>query len=142
MDYDAIVVGAGPSGSSCATFLGRKGIKTLLLDKTSFPRDKTCGDGITGKSIAILEELGVHDKMNEVQHSRINGFLTATSADTQIAFDGTENPGYACKRYLFDNIVFEEAKKNADVIENFEVTDLLFEGGRVVGVKGTGKDKN
>ncbi len=45
-EYDVIVVGAGPAGSSCAAFLGRKGIKTLLVDKAAFPRDKTCGDEI------------------------------------------------------------------------------------------------
>ncbi len=43
--YDVIVVGAGPAGSSAAAILGEKGHKVLLMDKESFPRDKTCGDG-------------------------------------------------------------------------------------------------
>ena len=47
---------------------------------------------------------------------------------------------YVCKRQIFDNILFEEAKKNADVMENFTVNDLVVENGKVAGIKGV--DKN
>jgi flavin-dependent dehydrogenase len=46
MDYDVIVVGAGPAGSTAAKNLAEKGIKVLLLDKATFPRDKPCGGGL------------------------------------------------------------------------------------------------
>jgi geranylgeranyl reductase family protein len=46
MDYDVIVVGAGPAGSTAAKNLAEKGIKVLLLDKATFPRDKSCGGGL------------------------------------------------------------------------------------------------
>jgi len=46
MNYDVIVVGAGPSGSTVAKFLSEKGVKVLLIDKDKFPRDKPCGGGL------------------------------------------------------------------------------------------------
>ncbi len=143
MDYDVVVVGSGPSGSSCATLLGRKGIKTLLLDKSSFPREKTCGDGITGKSIRMLKELGVENKIIESQHALAEGLMTSAPSGVSMTFmpNETENRLYVCKRYVFDSIIFEEARKNADVIENFEVTDLVIENGKVAGVKGVNKNK-
>ncbi|MBI1971978.1 MAG: geranylgeranyl reductase family protein [Candidatus Aenigmarchaeota archaeon] len=140
-DYDAIVVGAGPSGSSCAIFLGRKGVKTLLVDKASFPRDKTCGDGITGKSSGVLAELGIESEIAEGQHEKINGLITSSpsgvSLDSNADNKPVETSTYVCKRLIFDNILFQEAKKKADVIENFSVTDLVIENGKTIGVKGT-----
>src|SRR4051794_6124068 len=52
--YDAIVVGAGPAGSTCAYRLSSAGASVLLLDKARFPRDKPCGGGVT---IRALEQL-------------------------------------------------------------------------------------
>jgi geranylgeranyl reductase family protein len=52
--FDAIVVGAGPAGSTSAYFLAREGLSVLLLDRASFPRDKPCGGGVTGRAAALL----------------------------------------------------------------------------------------
>ncbi|MBI3412674.1 MAG: geranylgeranyl reductase family protein [Candidatus Aenigmarchaeota archaeon] len=145
-DYQVIIAGGGPAGSSCAIFLGRKGIKTLLLDKASFPRDKTCGDGITGKSAGILKELGIEERIVEKQHEKINGLITSSPSGTEIDFntsDGTLGESlYVCKRQIFDNILFEEAKKSVDVIEKFTVTDLVMDNNMVVGIRGVDNDGN
>ena len=52
--FDAIVVGAGPSGSTSAYLLARAGLSTLLVDRATFPRDKPCGGGITLRAAALL----------------------------------------------------------------------------------------
>jgi geranylgeranyl reductase family protein len=50
MDFDVIVVGAGPAGSSSAIWLARGGANVLLVDRASFPRDKPCGGAVTGRA--------------------------------------------------------------------------------------------
>lgn len=57
--HDAAVVGAGPAGSSAAYFLARRGFDVLLLDKAHFPRDKTCGDGLSPRALSVLDEIGL-----------------------------------------------------------------------------------
>ena len=56
---EVLVVGAGPAGSAAAAWAARAGREVLLVDAAEFPRDKTCGDGLTPRAIAQLEELGM-----------------------------------------------------------------------------------
>ena len=135
MDYDVIVVGGGPGGSTCAALLGRAGKKVLLLDKAHFPRDKTCGDALSG-SLRVQKDMGITEKIRNVQHAVINGveFSSPEGVVVDIPF---ESNGFCSPRYVYDNIVFEEALKSADVMQNFEVTGLLKEDEQVVGVTGT-----
>ena len=58
-DADVIVVGAGPAGSATAYYLARTGLDVLLLEKSTFPRDKVCGDGLTPRAVAELIRMGV-----------------------------------------------------------------------------------
>jgi geranylgeranyl reductase family protein len=57
--FDVIVIGAGPAGSSAAYYLSRAGLNTLLVDKAEFPRDKTCGDGLTPRALPVLDDMGI-----------------------------------------------------------------------------------
>lgn len=61
--FDAIVVGAGPAGSTAAAKLSQLGRRVLLLDRVSFPRDKTCGDAIQAGAIELLRELGYREPL-------------------------------------------------------------------------------
>jgi len=71
MNYDAIVVGAGPAGSVCAATLARSGRRVLLLDKDRFPRDKVCGDCLNVAAQPILERLGLRDRISALPHARV-----------------------------------------------------------------------
>ncbi|MBI1971726.1 MAG: NAD(P)/FAD-dependent oxidoreductase [Candidatus Aenigmarchaeota archaeon] len=135
-EYDVIVVGAGPAGSSCAGLLSKKGVKTLLLDKASFPRDKTCGDEISEKCIEIIRELGAEEEIKKSQHSRIYGLAASSPSGTLIESRQSVFQQYICRREIFDNILFQLAKKKTDTVENFTVTDVIMDGNKVVGVKG------
>ena len=59
MFYDVVVVGGGPSGSSAACTIAKSGLSVLLIDKSEFPRDKCCGDGLTTMALRLSEELGL-----------------------------------------------------------------------------------
>ena len=59
MNYDVTVIGAGPAGSATAYFLAKGGLRVALLDKFEFPRDKTCGDGLTPRALKVMDAMGV-----------------------------------------------------------------------------------
>ena len=56
---DVIVVGAGPAGSAAAYHLATAGLDVLMLEKTSFPREKVCGDGLTPRAVKALTAMGI-----------------------------------------------------------------------------------
>ncbi|MGW3635397.1 FAD-dependent oxidoreductase, partial [Streptomyces sp. NPDC005122] len=56
---DVIVVGAGPAGSTTAYYLAKAGLDVLLLEKTAFPREKVCGDGLTPRATKQLVSMGI-----------------------------------------------------------------------------------
>lgn len=97
-EYDAIVVGAGPGGSSAAYFLARSGARVLILDKKAFPRAKTCGDGLTPRSVKVLEEIGIQDHIHSYQ--RVRG-LRVVGAGRTLEMDWPQpsgSPGYGLVR--------------------------------------------
>src|SRR6266508_338823 len=59
IDTDVVIVGAGPAGSALAIMLGQAGVKAVLLDRSRFPRDKTCGEGLMPAGVKVLEALEV-----------------------------------------------------------------------------------
>jgi len=143
--YDAIVVGAGPSGSSCAALLAEKGCKVLLLDSATFPRDKPCGDAIGGKALNVLSRLGLEQELLNKGFLRNSGLAFSSPSGEEVEIpllsDGKElSGGFVCKRLDFDNIVFSHAKKSCETLQGAEVVDVIFEEGRAVGVKSRDSD--
>jgi geranylgeranyl reductase family protein len=114
MIHDVIVVGAGPGGSSAASFLARQGIDVLLLDKSDFPREKVCGDGLTPQAIYWLDRLGCAEEVLAQTKGvikscdlYINGKRTLTGGFP----DGTAYPDFAVllDRRRFDHAILQNA---------------------------------
>src|ERR1700710_2806947 len=61
--FDVCVVGAGPAGSTAAYLLARQGLSVALVDRARFPRDKTCGDGITPRGARVLQRIGALERV-------------------------------------------------------------------------------
>lgn len=138
--YDAIVVGAGPSGSACAALLAEKGARVLLVDKEKFPRDKPCGDAVGGKALNVLAELGLEGGLAARGFLRNSGITFSSpsgeAVEIPLLSDGGEmSGGFVCRRRDFDNIVFQNAKGKCETLEETEAIGLLWEGDRVVGVE-------
>ncbi len=70
---DVVIVGAGPAGSTLAGLLAGRGHEVLLLDRAAFPRDKTCGDGLTPRAIPVLGRLGALDELRAARYREIRG---------------------------------------------------------------------
>ena len=70
--YDVIIVGAGPAGTTAALFAKKNNLNCILLDKAIFPRDKVCGDALSGKSVRIMNELDLTKEVEQLYGSEIN----------------------------------------------------------------------
>jgi len=133
-EIDVCIVGAGPAGTITALFLAKKGISCILADKAKFPRDKICGDGISGWVVSVLAELDKNLllKINQ-QPSLLHSYGIRIVAPNQKVLDlpfldshalsPDIPPGYTCKRIDFDNFLLEEAKSKPriELLENTEI---------------------
>ncbi|MCP4134639.1 MAG: geranylgeranyl reductase family protein [bacterium] len=142
-DFDVIIVGAGPAGCSAAYFLSTQGYSVLLLDKASFPRDKICGDGIGSHSLSLLEKIGALEKIESIKPHKTS-FVSVSAPNSQImkgkipSVNGLRDFGYIIPRMKFDFLLFDYIRSSTEttVLENFSVTDLLYDGEHACGVRG------
>ncbi len=139
-DAEVIVVGAGPAGSTVATYLARAGVDVLLLEKTEFPREKVCGDGLTPRGVKQLIDLGIDTSEDAGWvHSRGLRILTGDLTLELDWPDLTSYPPYGVSRtrHDFDDLLAKLAvKAGARLYERTTVTSAVTSAtGRVVGVE-------
>lgn len=141
--YDAIIVGAGPAGSSAAIYCNKLGLNTLLLDKSIFPRDKICGDALSGKSVKILEELDLLQDLDKLNGAIVNRIIfgNPNHSECELHLNKSLNKrhishGFVIPRKIFDNYLFKKASDVSNVVSGFNVEDLIYNKSQVVGVKG------
>lgn len=131
-----IIAGAGPAGISCALHLAAMGIASYVLDKAQFPRDKTCGDAISGNVLYELDKLGINldGSFNQMpQKMPTNGikFIAPNGKGVTLKMhkirDGFEEAGYVSRRWDFDHFLVEQARKNPliTLAENMAITKVL-----------------
>lgn len=139
-DAEVIVVGAGPAGATVATYLARAGVDVLLLEKTEFPREKVCGDGLTPRGVKQLIDLGIDTSEDAGWvHSRGLRILTGDLTLELDWPDLTSYPPYGVSRtrHDFDDLLAKLAvKAGARLYERTTVTSAITNAtGRVVGVE-------
>jgi menaquinone-9 beta-reductase len=119
---DICIVGAGPGGCATALFLAKAGIPSLLVDKARFPRDKICGDGLSGWSVAMLNRLDPHLKEQLAQSREAlpswgARFVAPNRQVLDVPFvdrhqPDARPPGYVASRLWFDNFLMEECRQH------------------------------
>jgi menaquinone-9 beta-reductase len=145
--FDLIIVGAGPAGCSAALYAARAGLKTLLLEKERFPRDKICGDALSGKSITILRDLGLLEKVASLPGASIQAVTFSSPDHVSFSIDldhtGLKKgiKGFVVRRKIFDALLYGEVRQTGvHCLEGFTVIDLLMKDGYVQGVRGVRHD--
>jgi menaquinone-9 beta-reductase len=110
---DVLVVGAGPAGSSAAYWLADAGFDVVVVEKKHFPREKTCGDGLTPRAVRQLEEMGLSDAL--AGHHRFEGLRAlAYGKELHLRWPdhaGFGRHGYVITRFDLDALVCSRAEK-------------------------------
>ena len=132
--YDALVVGGGPSGAAAAYWLADRGHRVLVVERKRFPREKTCGDGLTPRSVRQLTDMGLAEPLSEFH--RYDGLRSIAHGVTmELKWpDHPEFPdhGYVVRRRDLDEMVAQRAvKAGATLWQACEALEPVVEGGIV-----------
>ncbi|RKN07914.1 geranylgeranyl reductase family protein [Streptomyces radicis] len=136
---DVIVVGAGPAGSSAAYHLARHGVDVLLLEKSEFPREKVCGDGLTPRAVRQLIGMGVDiDAEGWQRNSGVRFYASGLAVEIDWP-ESARFPGFGLtrSRHDFDELLARQAvKAGARLWTSAKVMEpVLDRNGRVRGVR-------
>jgi geranylgeranyl reductase family protein len=110
MDYDAIVIGAGPAGSMAAYNCAKAGLQTLLLDKAKFPREKPCGGAVSVRSLKALKLVGIRIPSSIIEQ-KIFGLRFMGPEMKPFEYHSKRLVAYTVKRERFDHFLVQCAVK-------------------------------
>lgn len=135
MRNSAIIVGGGPGGAAAAIALAQRGVDNIVLvDKEGFPRDKTCGSGLSPNALVVLDKLGLKEQVWQMGYP-ISGLRLVTREGREIKVRSQE-AAVVCLRRQFDNALIERALQLGVTVKTpFTAKELVRENGRVVGVR-------
>jgi geranylgeranyl reductase family protein len=142
IETDVIITGAGPAGMTTALKLAGTGIKVAVIEKDTYPREKICGDALSGKVMNILRRLpgdAYSEFLSQVEKHPAWGisFIAPDMTRLDVPFHtGSREkniaPVYLCKRFYFDKFLYEQCCKydNINLYENQEVKKVYMANGR------------
>ncbi|MEE2808094.1 MAG: NAD(P)/FAD-dependent oxidoreductase [Verrucomicrobiota bacterium] len=146
-DFDAIVIGAGPAGSTAAALIAEQGHNVALLEKTKFPRYHV-GESLMPFCYFPLERLGIANKMNEIGFTKKFSVQFVTEDGCQSRpfyffqhYDHPSSTTWQVLRSQFDELIMDKARENgAEVRELTVVKSLIEDSGNIVGVNAMSPD--
>ena len=141
LNTDVLILGAGPGGAATALFLAKENIPCIVVDKAVFPRDKICGDALSGKVVEILNryDRSFVEKLS-LDPIQLNcwgvTFVAPNLEELSIPFRNKPKktdekreiaPGFITKRYDFDHFMVKEVKKHdgVNLMEGVEIDQFV-----------------
>ncbi|MCV3243540.1 NAD(P)/FAD-dependent oxidoreductase [Mesorhizobium sp. ZC-5] len=132
MNYDVIVIGAGPAGSSTALALARQGWKVAIVEKAAFPRRKVCGEFMSATNLALLDKFGLGDAWRTEAGPEVRRVgLFAGNRNIEARMPPAPGGGYgrALGRDLLDTLFLAAAREaGAEVFQPWHAVDIAGEG--------------
>ena len=127
MIHDVIIVGGGPAGSSCAAFAAMAGLRVLVLERETFPREKVCGDCLNPACWGSLDRLGLSDQVRALSHGQLDAveFIAMDGQSVSVQLPSGATAEIAVKRSLFDELLLNRARElGAAVSQGATVTGV------------------
>jgi geranylgeranyl reductase family protein len=140
--HDVLVIGGGPAGAATGYWLAKAGLDAVVVERKAFPRDKTCGDGLTPRAVLQLEEMGLGDWLHT--HHRNNG-LRAVAHDITLELPWPKHSrfpdhGDVVRRTELDRTVAEHAAAaGATLLDGTDATAPILRDGLCQGAVVTDK---
>ncbi|MEJ2364682.1 MAG: geranylgeranyl reductase family protein [Deltaproteobacteria bacterium] len=137
LQTDVLVVGGGPAGCMAAVELARQGIDVLVVDRSQFPREKVCGDGLLEDSLRVLERAGLSSAVKEKAHA-IRSILFVAPNGTECELEGDF---YTLPRKELDALLLDKAcQGGSQFLGGITVSEPLVQNGNCVGALGFDED--
>jgi menaquinone-9 beta-reductase len=143
LSTEVLIVGGGPAGAAAGYWLARHGHDATVVEKRTFPRDKTCGDGLTPRAVKELTDMGLGEELTRFH--RFKG-LRATGMGRVLELEWPEHPdyprhGYVVRRRDLDQLVATNAERiGARLLQGHEAVRPIVDRGFVKGAIVTSPD--
>lgn len=145
LDAEVLIVGGGPAGATAGFWLAQQGHRPIIVERKHFPREKTCGDGLTPRAVKQVNDMGLADQL--AQFHRYDG-LRATAHGKELELHWPSHPiypqhGYVVRRRDLDAMVASNAQRaGATLLQGHEALAPIFEHGKVCGAMVIDHDAN
>jgi menaquinone-9 beta-reductase len=126
-DWDVTVIGGGPAGSTAAAFTAKAGLKTLLIDRAVFPREKVCGDCLNPGCWEVFDQLGVAEQIEGLPSARLQwvAFTNIRGRQIEHRFPNAGPPETGIRRSVLDHALLLNAEKaGAEIWQGEPVTGV------------------
>ncbi len=131
--FDVAVIGGGPAGATCAALCAKGGLRTLLIERSQFPREKVCGDCVNPLAFNVFQQLGVQDRILACEHSRLRAvrFVASNGSSVRVKLPERAPFEIGLARSLLDAVLLQRAREfGAHVCEESTLIGLeRIEGG-------------